>query len=61
MKHDKVANLALLTIDSLLVLMMFVGLFRLRNPGEGMYGLGRLLWQQVRWRPFLVVVVFSIS
>ena len=35
--------------DIALLLIMFVGLFRLRLRGGGTFGLARLLWKQVRW------------
>jgi hypothetical protein len=48
MKYQKVALIAMFAMDVILVLTMLVGLFRFLNPGEGMYGLGHRLWQQVR-------------
>ena len=31
--------------------MMLVGLFRMRLKTGGVFGLGRILWKQVRWWP----------
>jgi len=36
--------------DFFLLVIMLVGLFRMRCRGAGSFGLGRLLWKQVRWR-----------
>jgi hypothetical protein len=49
MERDKTALIIMLTTDLALVFIMFLGLFRLRGRGGGMFGLGRLLWKQVRW------------
>jgi hypothetical protein len=43
--------------DIILLLIMFVGLLRLRRHGGGTFGLARLLWKQVRWLLFPPVVV----
>jgi hypothetical protein len=45
--------------DIFLLLMMLIGLLRLRSHGGGTFGLTQLLWQQV-WRQFLLIVVISI-
>ena len=39
--------IAIPATDISLLLIMLVGLFRLRSEGMGMVGLGRLLWKQV--------------
>lgn len=36
-----------LITDIILLLMMLVGLLRIRREGGGTFGLGRLLWKQV--------------
>ena len=45
----------MLAADILLVLIMLLGLLRLRDRAGGMFGLALLLWKQVRWWPVLVV------
>jgi hypothetical protein len=45
--------------DIILLLIMIVGLLRLRFHGGGTFGLARLLLKQVRWL-FTVVVVMSV-
>jgi hypothetical protein len=61
MERQKIALIIMLTTDLALVFIMFLGLFRLRSRGGGTFGLGRLLWKQVRWCQFVVVVVPSLS
>ena len=39
----------MLTTDFSLIVIMLVGLFRLRRHGGGWFDLGRLLWKQVGW------------
>lgn len=39
--------------DTALLLIMLIGLLRLRREGSGMLDLGRLLWKQVRGDAFL--------
>ena len=36
-----------LITDTVLLLTMLVGLFRLRRDGDGKFGIGSLLWKQV--------------
>lgn len=60
-ERDKVAILIMCVIDVTVVLVMFVGLLRLRGRGGGMLELGRLLWKQVRWWQFLVPVAYLIT
>jgi len=57
MERDKIALISMLATDLTLVFIMFLGLFRLRGRGGGMFGLGLLLWKQVRWCQFVIVVV----
>jgi len=45
----KLAIASMLVSDITLLLIMLVGLLRLRHGGEGRFNLGRLLWKQVRW------------
>jgi hypothetical protein len=51
--------------DIILLLIMFVGLLRLRRRhGGGTFGLARLLWKQVRWlffSPAVVNLVYGMS
>jgi hypothetical protein len=48
MHRDKLAIIFMFTADVALVLLKFLGLLHLRDRGGGMFGLGRLLWKQVR-------------
>ena len=40
---------ASLITDVALLLVMLIGLFRLRLGASGAFALGRMLWNQVRW------------
>jgi hypothetical protein len=54
MQREKLAIIAMFTTDVVLILIHFLGLFHLRRGrGIGMFGLGRLLWKQVRSWQFL--------
>ncbi len=48
----RLSTIALLAADIVLILIMFVGLYRVRRRGGGLMGLGRLLWNQVGWERF---------
>jgi hypothetical protein len=61
MERDKTALISMLTTDLTLVFIMFLGSFRLRGRGGGMFGLGLILWKQVRWCHLVVFVVLSIQ
>jgi len=60
MERNKIALIGMFTTDLALVIIMFLGLFRLRGRGGGMFGLGLLLWKQVKWCQFVIVVVLSV-
>lgn len=45
-----VTNIALLVI-------MFIGLLRLRPEAGGVFNLGRMVWKQVRWQFSLAVIL----
>jgi hypothetical protein len=47
----------MLATDFTLIVIMLVGLFRLRRRGGGWFDLGRLLWKQVSWRHVLPAAV----
>jgi len=53
MSHNVQSNkptfIATLVSDVILLLIMLVGLLRLRIYGGGTLHLGRLLWKQVQW------------
>jgi hypothetical protein len=36
---------------------MHIGLLRLRREAGGVFGLGRILWNQVRWWQLLLVMI----
>jgi hypothetical protein len=46
-ESTKLNTIVTLITDVTLLLIMFVGLLRLRRYGAGTLGLGRLLWKQV--------------
>ena len=56
---SKLNYLVTLATDTVLVLLMLVGLLRLGFHERGVFGLGRLLWKQVRYWCFSQAVVFS--
>jgi len=52
--------IATLCADIILLLIMLVGLLRIRLQGGGTFALGRLLWTQVRcWQLSLVMIQFT--
>ena len=51
--------LVTLATDIILLLIMFFGLLRLGFHERGTFGLGRLLWKQVSYWCFSLVLVFS--
>jgi hypothetical protein len=57
---EKLSVIIMFTIDISLVLIMFLGLLRFRNPSGGIFELARLLWKQVRRSQPLVALVLSI-
>jgi len=52
--------LVTLATDIILLLIMSFGLFRQGFHERSAFGLGRLLWKQVRYWRFSLAVVFSI-
>ena len=55
--EDSKLNIIVIFItDIILLLMVLVGLIRLRYHGGGTLGLGRLLWKQVAFRGFPSIV-----
>jgi len=52
LEDNKLAVIAILISDVVLLVIMFIGLLRLRHRGGGRFGLGRLLWKQVSSPPF---------
>jgi hypothetical protein len=57
----KLNMIALLVTDIALLLIMLFGLLHLGFNEPGVYGLGRLMWRQVRCLCFSQVVIFSMS
>jgi hypothetical protein len=53
--------IVLFITDVVLLLIVLVGLFRLRSQGHLTCGIGRLLWKQVREISFPLVVVLSVK
>jgi hypothetical protein len=56
MQSNKINIIAQLTSDVILLLIMVAGLLRLRLE-IGDFGLGRILWNQVRWWRFLLALI----
>jgi hypothetical protein len=46
-ERDKLALIVLVALDYFLILIMFLGLLRLRGHGGSIIGLAGLLWKQV--------------
>ena len=46
-----------LTTDVFLLLIMLIGLLRMRFEAGGALSLGRILWKQVRWQFSLLVIL----
>jgi hypothetical protein len=47
-ESTKLGIVGVLLTDIVLLLIMFIGLLRFRSDGGGTFGLGLLLWKQVR-------------
>ena len=56
-QSNKSTFISIFATDLALLLIMLVGLLRLRSPGGGWFNLGRLLWKQVGWQDVLRVDV----
>jgi hypothetical protein len=52
-QSNKPTFISILATDIILLLIMLVGLLRLRTPGGGWLDLGQRLWKQVRWQDAL--------
>ena len=52
---------ASLLTDVVLLLIMLIGLLRLRLGAGGAFGLRRLLWNQVRWWSFFLALIYTVS
>ena len=46
-EDNKPTLIAMLATDVILLIIMLVGLFRLRQDGRGAFGLTQLMWKQV--------------
>ena len=55
-ESNKLNIIVLFVTDIVLLLMMLVGLLRLRSDGIGTYGVGQLLWKQVGLRIVILPV-----
>ena len=56
----KLNTITTLVTDIALLLIMLIGLLRLGFHEPGVYGLGRLMWRQVRVFALLVVVPYPL-
>ena len=59
-ESSKLYVVVLAVTDIILLLIVLIGLLRLRRDGSGTFGIGRLLWKQVGSHPFLSVVIASV-
>ena len=55
---NKITVVASLVTDVALLLIMLIGLLRLRLTAGGALSLGRILWNQVQWWQLSLTVVF---
>ena len=55
-ESNKLNIIVLFVTDIVLLLMMLVGMLRLRSDGIGTYGVGQLLWKQVGLRIVILPV-----
>src|SRR5579863_3741947 len=60
MESIKLSTIVALTTDIGLILIMLLGLLRLRRRGGGIMALGRLLWNQVGLWHFFLSILLSI-
>ena len=60
MDSIKLSTIVALATDISLILIMLLGLFRLRRHGGGIMALGRLLWNQVGLWHFFLGILLSI-
>jgi hypothetical protein len=51
-ESNKVNIIVLVITDIVLLLTLLIGLLHWRGDGSSTFGIGRLLWKQVRWQPF---------
>jgi len=47
--HSNILAITAMLVSDIALLIMLIGLLRLRHRGGGIFDLGRLLWKQVRW------------
>jgi hypothetical protein len=59
-ESTKLATIGVLIIHVVLLLIMLIGLLRLRPQAGGAFGLLRFLWKQVRRWQFLLAVVLPL-
>ncbi len=59
MQSNKMNIIVSLASDVILLLIMLAGLLRLRLEIRE-FGLGRILWNQVRWWRFLLAVILQV-
>ena len=52
-ENNKAAVISMFITDFFLLLVMLIGLLRMRHRGAGTFALGQLLWKQVRWKRLL--------
>jgi hypothetical protein len=56
-ESNKLNIIVTLVTDVILLLIMLIGLFRLRRNGAGTFGLGQLLWRQARFSLAMMLVI----
>ena len=57
-KTNRISTVAILFTDIALLLIMLIGLLRMRLEAGGSFRLGRILWNQVRWWQCALSAIF---
>ena len=58
-KSDRLSIIAILVTDVVLLLIMLVGLLRMRLETGDAFRFGRILWNQVRWWQFALAATLQ--
>jgi hypothetical protein len=59
LESTKLTVVVSLVSDILLLLIMLIGLLRMRLKAGRAFGVGSILWKQVRWWPFLLTMILT--
>jgi len=60
-ESDKLNVIFMAITDCFLLVVMVIGLLRMRIHGAGTFSLGQLLWKQVRWKWFCVAAMVLLD